>query len=87
MCMGFGRLEDAHYQDHTAGRGTRGAWPRPVDPTERAFLLIGQGVPTMPGTWTSVSRSGGSADCRPPDRGVPFVGPRRSFAGLAESAG
>ena len=40
------RLDDAHYPDHPDGRGTRGARPRPVDPTERAFLLIGQGAET-----------------------------------------
>ena len=38
------RLDDAHFLDHPAGRGTRGARPRPVDPTERAFLLIGPGA-------------------------------------------
>jgi hypothetical protein len=37
-------LDDAHFLDHPAGRGTRGARPRPVDPTERAFLLIGPGA-------------------------------------------
>ena len=40
------RIDDAHYQDHPEGRGTRGARPRPIDPTERAFLLIGPGAET-----------------------------------------
>lgn len=39
-------LDDAHFLDHPVGRGTRGARPRPVDPTERAFLLIGPGAET-----------------------------------------
>ncbi len=38
------RLDDDHYPDHPAGRGTRSPRPRPVDPTERAFLLIGPGA-------------------------------------------
>ena len=38
------RIDDAHYLDHPAGRGTRSPRPRPVDPTERAFLLIGPGA-------------------------------------------
>ncbi|MHB8400066.1 MAG: IS21 family transposase [Candidatus Limnocylindrales bacterium] len=38
------RLDDAHFLDHPAGRGTRSPRPRPVDPTERAFLLIGPGA-------------------------------------------
>jgi len=38
------RLDDAHFLDHPAGRGSRGGRPRPVDPTERAFLLIGPGA-------------------------------------------
>jgi hypothetical protein len=38
------RLDDAHFLAHPAGRGTRGTRPRPVDPTERAFLLIGPGA-------------------------------------------
>ena len=40
------RIDDAHYPDHPAGRGTRGARPRPVDPSEIAFLLIGPGAQT-----------------------------------------
>ena len=40
------RINDAHYLDHPAGRGTRGARPRPLDPAERAFLLIGPGAET-----------------------------------------
>jgi len=38
------RLDDAHFLDHPAGRGTRSPRPRPVDPTEAAFLLIGPGA-------------------------------------------
>lgn len=38
------RLDDTHFLDHPDGRGTRGARPRPVDSTERAFLLIGPGA-------------------------------------------
>lgn len=40
------RIDDTHYPDHPAGRGTRGARPRPVDPAELAFLLIGPGAET-----------------------------------------
>jgi transposase len=38
------RIDDAHYLDHPAGRGSRGARPRPVDPGERAFLALGAGA-------------------------------------------
>jgi len=38
------RLDDAHFLDHPAGRGARSPRPRPVDPTERAFLLLGPGA-------------------------------------------
>lgn len=38
------RLNDAHFLDHPAGRGARSPRPRPVDPAERAFLLIGPGA-------------------------------------------
>ena len=40
------RIDDAHYPDHPAGRGTRGARPRPVDPGEVAFLALGPGAET-----------------------------------------
>lgn len=40
------RIDDAHYPHHPAGRGTRRARPRPVDPGELAFLLIGPGAET-----------------------------------------
>lgn len=40
------RIDDAHYPHHPEGRGTRGARPRPVDPAELAFLLIGPGAET-----------------------------------------
>ncbi|HYO44304.1 MAG TPA: IS21 family transposase [Candidatus Limnocylindrales bacterium] len=40
------RINDAHYLDHPAGRGTRSPRPRPVDPAERAFLLLGPGAET-----------------------------------------
>jgi transposase len=38
------RLDDAHYLDHPAGRGSRGARPRPADPGEIAFLALGAGA-------------------------------------------
>jgi hypothetical protein len=38
------RIDDAHYQDHPAGRGSRGARPRPIDPAEIAFLDLGPGA-------------------------------------------
>jgi transposase len=40
------RIDDAHYPDHPAGRGTRSPRPRPVDPAEIAFLRIGPGAET-----------------------------------------
>ena len=40
------RIDDAHYEDHPAGRGSRGARPRPVDPGEIAFLALGPGAQT-----------------------------------------
>ena len=40
------RIDDAHYLDHPAGRRTRGARPRPVDPAEIAFLALGPGAET-----------------------------------------
>lgn len=40
------RIDDAHYLDHPAGRGSRGARPRPVDPGEIAFLALGAGAET-----------------------------------------
>lgn len=41
---GWPRVDDAHYEDHPAGRGSRGARPRPVDPGEVAFLALGPGA-------------------------------------------
>ena len=38
------RLDDAHFLDHPAGRGTRGARPRPVALDEVAFLALGPGA-------------------------------------------
>jgi hypothetical protein len=38
------RLDDAHFLDHPAGRGIRGARPRPVAPGEVAFLALGPGA-------------------------------------------
>jgi hypothetical protein len=38
------RLDEAHFLDHPAGRATRAPRPRPIEPTERAFLLIGPGA-------------------------------------------
>jgi len=38
------RIEDAHYPDHPAGRGTRGARPRAAAPGETAFLAIDPGA-------------------------------------------
>ena len=40
------RIDDAHYQDHPEGRGSRGARLRPVDPGEIAFLALGAGAQT-----------------------------------------
>ncbi|MBA3877430.1 MAG: IS21 family transposase [Anaerolinea sp.] len=54
------RLDDTHFLDHPAGRGTRGAGPRPVDPTERAFLLIGPGAET----WLVEAAGSGTARVR-----------------------
>ena len=38
------RLDDAHFLDHPAGRGIRGARPRPVALDEVAFLALGPGA-------------------------------------------
>jgi len=38
------RIDDAHFPDHPAGRGTWGARPRPVAPGEIAFLALGPGA-------------------------------------------
>jgi hypothetical protein len=40
------RIDDTHYLDHPAGRGSRGARPRPVAPGEIAFLALGAGAET-----------------------------------------
>ncbi|MHB8461002.1 MAG: IS21/IS408/IS1162 family transposase [Candidatus Limnocylindrales bacterium] len=40
------RIDDTHYLDHPAGRGSRGARPCPVAPGEIAFLALGQGAET-----------------------------------------
>lgn len=40
------RIDDAHYLDHPAGRGTHSPRPRPVDPAECAFLALGAGART-----------------------------------------
>jgi hypothetical protein len=54
------RIDDAHYLDHPAGRGSRGARPRPVDPGERAFLLIGPGAET----WLIAAAASGTVRVR-----------------------
>ena len=40
------RIDAAHYPDHPAGRGSRGARLRPVAPGEIAFLALGAGAET-----------------------------------------
>ena len=38
------QIDDAHFPDHPAGRGTHSPRPRPVDPAESAFLALGAGA-------------------------------------------
>jgi transposase len=38
------QIDDAHYPDHPAGRGSRAPRPRPLDPAEAACLALGPGA-------------------------------------------
>ena len=54
------RIDDAHFPDHPAGRGTHSPRPRPVDPAESAFLALGAGAQT----WLIEAAAGGATRVR-----------------------
>jgi transposase len=53
-------IDEAHYPGHPTGRAVRAPRPRPVDPSERAFLALGPGA----ATWLVEAASRGVARIR-----------------------
>ena len=81
------RIDDAHYLDHPAGRGSRGARPRPMAPDEIAFLALGAGARA----WLVEAAASGASRVRSKmARAVELaalVGTERVEAALAIAAG
>jgi transposase len=81
------RIDGAHYPDHPAGRGTRGARLRPAAPDEVAFLALGPGAQT----WLVEAAASGTVRVRSKMAHAvelaALVGPERVEAALALAAG
>lgn len=81
------RVDPAHYPDHPAGRGGRGARLRPVAPAEAAFLALGPGAQT----WLVEAAASGASRVRSKmARAVELAalaGPERVEVALSLAAG
>ena len=80
------QIDDAHYRDHPAGRGTRPPRARASDPAEAAFLALGPGAER----WLLEAAAAGSVRIRTKmTRAIELaalVGRGRVDAALAEAA-